>query len=237
MPASAIVDSEDGDEPAGGPRRSTRDRSRVGNVGATSSGLAAIDITTPLEEGEVMPEAKPYVVSRERRGRRFLFTLVAMVLVLVVVLAVVSLLVSVLMAVALVVVLLEVVMWCCCCCLSLLLLGSHVCLSNLFFFQILSQLIPVGQSFRLMLLVSVHLMQYASVNRFFFSFRFRRPTFFFVSFICRWNVFFSSCLVSVPSASLFFTSHLSSVNRTFSFFSLHFRLRSIFLLEKKNKKN
>lgn len=69
MPASAIVDSDDDDEPAGGPRRSTRDRSRGGSVGATSSGLAAIDITTPLEEGEVMPEAKPYVVSGKRRKR------------------------------------------------------------------------------------------------------------------------------------------------------------------------
>ncbi|CAN0535630.1 unnamed protein product, partial [Laminaria digitata] len=63
MPASAIVnsDDDDDDQPAGGPRRSTRDRSRVGSVGATPSGLAAIDITTPLEDGEVMPEAKPYV--------------------------------------------------------------------------------------------------------------------------------------------------------------------------------
>lgn len=73
MPASAIVDSDD-DEPAGGQRRSTRGKTRGGSVGATSSGLAAIDITTPLEEDEVMPEAKPYVVSG--RGKEAFLSLV-----------------------------------------------------------------------------------------------------------------------------------------------------------------
>lgn len=57
MPASAVIDSED-DEPAGG-----RGGATLGGPG-TSSGLAAIDITTPLEEDEIMPEVKPYVVSQ-----------------------------------------------------------------------------------------------------------------------------------------------------------------------------
>lgn len=57
MPASAVIDSED-DEPAGG-----RGSATLGGAG-TSSGLAAIDITTPLEEDEIMPEVKPYVVSQ-----------------------------------------------------------------------------------------------------------------------------------------------------------------------------
>ncbi len=53
---SAIIDSED-DEPAG-----VGGGGRGG--GGNSSGLAAVDLTTPLEEDEVMPEPKPYVVSQ-----------------------------------------------------------------------------------------------------------------------------------------------------------------------------
>ncbi|CAN0186855.1 unnamed protein product [Scytosiphon promiscuus] len=70
MPASAIIDSED-DEPVarrGSGSSSLRRRgvaggskSSGGGRGRSSSGLAAIDITTPLEEDEVMPEVKPYV--------------------------------------------------------------------------------------------------------------------------------------------------------------------------------
>lgn len=59
MPASAIIDSDD--EPAGGGSK-RNSRGRMGN--GSSSGLAAVDITTPLEEDEVMPEVKPYVVSQ-----------------------------------------------------------------------------------------------------------------------------------------------------------------------------
>ena len=59
MPASAVIDSED-DEPAG-----SRGTGTLGGAGA-SSGLAAIDITTPLEENEIMPEVKPYVVSQAK---------------------------------------------------------------------------------------------------------------------------------------------------------------------------
>lgn len=61
MPASAVIDSEgDEDQPAGGGRGS----GTLGGGAGTSSGLAAIDITTPLEEDEIMPEVKPYVVSQ-----------------------------------------------------------------------------------------------------------------------------------------------------------------------------
>lgn len=62
MPASAIIDSEDDDddEPAGSVSRRVSSRGGREKKGA---GLAAIDITTPLEEDEVMPEVKPYVVS------------------------------------------------------------------------------------------------------------------------------------------------------------------------------
>lgn len=71
MPASAILDSEDegstaqgGGGNGGGDRRgSARRSSGNGNASGLSSGLAAIDITTPLEEDEIMPEVKPYVVS------------------------------------------------------------------------------------------------------------------------------------------------------------------------------
>lgn len=56
MPASAVIDSED-DEPAG-----ARVSGTLAGAAGTSSGLAAIDITTPLEEDEIMPEVKPYVV-------------------------------------------------------------------------------------------------------------------------------------------------------------------------------
>ncbi|CAM9768696.1 unnamed protein product [Ectocarpus sp. 4 AP-2014] len=62
MPASAIIDSEDDDdvdEPAGSGSRGGGQR-RVSSRGGRES-LAAIDITTPLEEDEVMPEVKPYV--------------------------------------------------------------------------------------------------------------------------------------------------------------------------------
>ncbi|CBJ32812.1 Coatomer protein complex,delta sub-unit [Ectocarpus siliculosus] len=62
MPASAIIDSEDDDdvdEPAGSGSRGGG-RRRISSRGGRES-LAAIDITTPLEEDEVMPEVKPYV--------------------------------------------------------------------------------------------------------------------------------------------------------------------------------
>ena len=64
MPARAVIDSDGDDAPAGGRGR----RIGTGSFRGASGGLAAIDITTPLGEDEVMPEVKPYVV-RKRFGR------------------------------------------------------------------------------------------------------------------------------------------------------------------------
>lgn len=61
MPASAVLTSEEEAPHSHGPRV------KPSNDGALfakhESKLAAIDITTPLEDHERMPEVKPYVVS------------------------------------------------------------------------------------------------------------------------------------------------------------------------------
>lgn len=66
MPARAVKDSDDeyDDEPAGSRGR----RSRKSTSKGAPSGLAAIDITKPLDEGDVLPEIKPYVVSARAGG-------------------------------------------------------------------------------------------------------------------------------------------------------------------------
>lgn len=66
MPARAVKDSDDeyDDEPAGSRGR----RSRKSTSKGAPSGLAAIDITKPLDEGDVLPEIKPYVVSARGGG-------------------------------------------------------------------------------------------------------------------------------------------------------------------------
>lgn len=69
MPAAAVLTSEDDDAMV--PMRAPRSRSRKGGALAKrESGLAAIDITTPLEEHERMPEVKPYVVGGTLQGSK-----------------------------------------------------------------------------------------------------------------------------------------------------------------------